>query len=39
MMIMMMMIMMMMMIGSDLAGSDPQTFFIRNKERQEKLIM
>ena len=34
-----MMIMMMMMIGSDLAGSDPQTFFIRNKERQEKLIM
>ena len=29
----------MMMIGSDLAGSDPQTFFIRNKERQEKLIM
>ena len=26
-------------IGTDLAGSDPQTFFIRNKERQEKLVM
>ena len=26
-------------IGPDLAGSDPQTFFIRNKERQEKLVM
>ena len=26
-------------IGPDLAGSDPQTFFIRNKERQDKLIL
>ena len=26
-------------IGTDLAGSDPQTFFIRNRERQDKLIL